>query len=121
MEDVDEVTAPFLVSDLAQEVRSLLLEHSPHGADIGPATAVVFETFGELLRDPNDGPVIFLAVAAWQLQNQQLLEPIRDAALALIDSGDAQRAYRQTDATIDLQKKTALTKLAAALREATVR
>jgi hypothetical protein len=121
VENLDEICAPFLASDLALEVRNLMLEHAPHGADIGPATAQVFSVFGDLLRDPNDGPVIFLAVAAWQLQNLQLLAPVRDAALHLIDNGDANRAYRRPDADAVIARKTALAKFAEALREAKVR
>ena len=121
MDSYDEICAPFLASDLALEVRNVLLEHAPHGADIGPATAQVFSLFGDLLRDPNDGPVIFLAVAAWQLQNLQLLAPVRDAALHLIESGDANRAYTRPDADAIIARKTALKKFADALREATVR
>jgi hypothetical protein len=77
-----------------------------------------FETFGGLLADPNEGPVVFLALASLQLRRGQVLGPMRDAAIALIDSGDANRAWRQTDAVLNVARKAALRQLAEALQTA---
>ena len=115
-DEIDEITAPFLASDLAMEVRGVYDERLTAGEGAGPATAAAFESFRSLLTDPDDGPVIFLALAAIQLREKDLLDPIRDAALSLIDSGDAQRAYRPNDANINRDRRTALAQLAELLR-----
>jgi hypothetical protein len=111
-DEIDLLTAPFLASDLAAEVRSVYYEHAGVGTGAGPATAAVFDTFRELLADSNEGPVVLLALAALQVRDGLVLEPIRDAALALIESGDANRAWRPLDAVMIRQRKEALTRFA---------
>jgi hypothetical protein len=115
-DELEAVTAPFLASDLALEVRSVYDERLTAGEGPGPATAAVFESFRNLLGDPDEGPVIFLAVAAIQLREGQLLDPIRDAALSLIDSGDAQRAWRPSTHDVLRDRRVALAQLAELLR-----
>ena len=117
-DEIETLTAPFLASDLAMEVASVYHEHTGVGVGAGEATAAVISTFRELLADPDEGPVIFLALAATQLREGRLVEPVRDAAIALIESGDAQRAWRQTDATISIQRRTALAAVEEQLRVA---
>jgi len=117
-DEMETLTAPFLASDLAMEVASVYHEHTGVGVGAGEATAAVISTFRELLADPDEGPVIFLALAATQLREGRLVEPVRDAAIALIESGDAQRAWRQTDATISIQRRTALAAVEEQLRVA---
>ena len=63
-EEIDNITAPFLASDLAVEVRNVYFEHAGTGIGPGAATAAVFDAFRNLLDDPNEGPVIFLALGA---------------------------------------------------------
>jgi len=117
-DEIETLTAPFLASDLAMEVASVYHEHTGVGVGAGEATAAVISTFRELLADPDEGPVIFLALAATQLREGRLVEPVRDAAIALIESGDAQRAWRQTDATISIQRRAALAAVEEQLRVA---
>lgn len=115
-DEIEALTAPFLAADLAMEVRGVYDERLTAGEGPGPATAAVFDGFRSLLADPDEGPVVFLAVAAIQLRENHLLEPIRDAALALIDSGDAQRAWRPNDHNVNRDRKQALASLADMLR-----
>jgi len=114
-DEIDAITAPFLASDLAAEVRNVYFEQTALGVGPGVATAAVFEAYRNLIEDPNDGPVIFLALAALQLQSGQLLDPIRDAALTLIESGDAARAWRPMDAATMVARREALANFAALL------
>jgi hypothetical protein len=116
-DSLETLTGLFLASDLAREVQNVYYEHAGAGVGAGYATQAVFEAFRNLLTDPNEGPVIFMAIAAIQLRARNVLEPIRDAALALIESGDAQRAWRQFDAGVNRQRKLALEAIAALLRE----
>lgn len=111
-DEIDDITAPFLASDLAIEVRQVYFDHTAAGTGPGPATAAVFDTFRDLLSDTNEGPVVLLALAALQLRNGELLDPIRDAAAAMIDSGDAARAWRPTDGMVNARRKVALTDFA---------
>jgi hypothetical protein len=114
---LETLTGLFLASDLAREVQNVYYEHAGTGVGAGYATQAVFEAFRNLLGDPNEGPVIFMAIAAMQLRARNVLEPIRDAALALIESGEAQRAWRQFDAGVNRQRKVALEELGRLLRD----
>jgi hypothetical protein len=109
---LEEIILPFLTADLARDVATVYLERRQQGVDPGYATQGVFETFRDLLVDPNEGPVVFLAIAALQLREGVVLGAIRDGAIAMIDSGEAQRAWRQTDVTINNQRRAALKALA---------
>lgn len=120
-EELEAIVAPFLASDLARDVANVYGERRHYNVDIGFATQAVFEHFRELLNDPDEGPVIFLAVTALQLRDGVLLQPIKEAALALIDSGDAQRAWRQIDVTINRQRRSALAALRERIESAEVR
>ncbi|MGN6506094.1 MAG: hypothetical protein ACTHM6_11080 [Tepidisphaeraceae bacterium] len=117
-ESIESVTAPFLQSDLAQEVRQVYFEQTGVGVDAGPATHAVFQRFGDLLGDPNEGPVVLLAIAAVQLQAGAVLPPIREAALAMIDDGTAARAWRQSDIRSIKQRAAALEALGRQLADA---
>ena len=115
-ETLQDITTPFLQSDLAQDVRNVYFEQTGHGLDTGPATYAVFQRFADLLQDANEGPVILLALAALQLQQGNVLQPIRDAALALIDDGSAARAWRQNEPALVKRRSAALKALADHLR-----
>jgi hypothetical protein len=115
-DEINDLTAVFLASDLAHEVANVYGDRVGVGIDPGFATQAVFETFRDLLGDPNEGPVIFLALASLQLRRRSVLPPIRDAVLALIESGDANRAWRQLDTGMNRQRKAALDTLADLLR-----
>ncbi len=117
-DELESLTAPFLASDLAAEVANVYLERTAVGVGPGEATAAVIQAFRDLLGDPDEGPVIFLALASAQLRQGRTVKPVRDAALSLIDSGDAQRAWRQPDAGIAVQRRAALAALAERLRQA---
>lgn len=117
-DELDELTAPFLATDMALEVRNVYDDQLTAGEGHGVATAAVFAAFRNVLDDPDDGPVVFLAIAAIQLRERAILEPIREAALALITSGDAQKAYRPVDANVSRDRKAALNQLAGLLADA---
>jgi hypothetical protein len=115
-EELEGIIAPFLEADLARDVANVYLDQSVGGLHPGVATAGVFEAFRELLDDPNEGPVIFLALASMQLRRGKVLAPVRDVCLELIESGDAQRAWRRIDPKLNEAKRKALDALATRLR-----
>ena len=117
-QQLHDLTAPFLAADLAQEVANLYLEHAGSGVDPGHATAAVFDAFRDLIADADEGPVILLAIAALQLRRGQMLPPVRQAALALIETGDAARAWRQGDGAMHRQRMEALEQLRTLLEAA---
>jgi hypothetical protein len=110
----------FYASDLAGEVRREYLSRVDHGVMIADATRDVLAIFADLLADPQEGPVIFLALAALQVQDGRVLAFIRDAALDLIGTGEAKRAYATAEPTVQKQRRLLLRGLEEALESVPV-
>jgi hypothetical protein len=85
--------AALLASDLAAEVRTQFNTCLDQGENTTAATAHVFAAFRSALDSPHTGPVVLLALAVLQLREGSLNAVIRDAALDLIDSGEAMAAF----------------------------
>ena len=94
-----DVATALLSSDLAQEVRAEFDGRIDVGLPVPTATAHAFSRFRTALADPDDGPVVILALAALQWREGFVQPVIRDAAVDLIDSGEASAAHRSADAT----------------------
>ncbi len=115
-----ELFAALLASDLASEVQWEFNGHLSHGFDISAATRHVFARFRIALSSANDGPVVLLALAALQMKEGRVQAVIRDAAIDLIESGEAQAAFPA--GTFDLRKsrENLLDQFVLELREARV-
>ena len=112
MNDID--LEPLFASDLAQEVRREFdVRAVEHMVPVPEATRAVLGHFSHLLTDPDAGPVIFLALAGLQYKAGRLMPFIRDAAVDLIQTGEARRAYATADPNLAVQRK----KLLATLQE----
>ena len=105
----------FYASDLAGEVRREYLSRIDHGVAVADATRDVLAIFADLLADPQEGPVIFLSLAAAQVQDGQVLAFVRDTAMDLIQTGEAKRAYATSDSTVLKQRRLLLRGLEEAL------
>lgn len=75
-------------SDEANDIRALFEDELQTGASVAHATAEVLRESKDALDDSDAGPIIWLALAALQLQQKELQPNVRDHALAVIDSGD---------------------------------
>ena len=73
--------------DVALDVRGLFEDKIGEGASIEDATQAVLQEFDAALEDMDDGPVIYLALAALQLEHGRLLGATRQEALRVIDEG----------------------------------
>ncbi|MGI8854720.1 MAG: DUF4259 domain-containing protein [Thermomicrobiales bacterium] len=74
-------------NDEANDIRALFEDELNVRASVAHATAEVLREAKDSLDDPDDGPVIWLALAALQLGQGELHANVRDHALAVIDSG----------------------------------
>lgn len=112
--------APLFTSDLARDVRAELVERFTAGASVADSTSHVLTRFRDILNDPDDGPVVILAVAAFQLDHAQLQPLIRDAATDLIESGEAEAAWKTTDTDLRTQRRDLLQQLFTSLKDAAI-
>ena len=115
-----DVATALLSSDLAQEVRAEFEGRLSVGLPVATATAHAFGRFRTALADPDDGPVVILALAALQWREGHVQAVIRDAAVDLIDSGEASAAHRSPDATARRARAELLDAFADVLRGTTV-
>jgi hypothetical protein len=116
---MEDEFAALVNSDLARDVRAELVRHFTAGASIANATVQTLAEFRDVLADPNEGPVIFLAVAMFQLDHDQLQSFIRDAAVDLIESGEAESAWKATESGVRQQRRALLQQFLTLLKEAT--
>jgi hypothetical protein len=110
-----------LASDLAQEVRAEFEGKLGCGHTVPAATGHAFGRFRNALADPHDGPVVLLALAALQWREDYLQPVIRDAAIDLIDSGEAMAAHKSDDAATRKARRALLDHFAEILSATTVR
>lgn len=92
-EEQPDLLSLLLASDLAAEVKGEFNDQLAIGLDVAGATQHVLARFGNLLADAHEGPVVLLSLAALQQREGQLFAVVRDAALELIDSGEALAAF----------------------------
>jgi hypothetical protein len=107
---------PLFASDLAREVRSEFESLIQHGVSPAAAAGGIFQQFAGVLSDPDEGPVVFVAVAVLQWRERGLQAVVRDAALELIGSGEAQAAWGRRLTDVDAgARRQLLDELATAL------
>lgn len=74
--------------DTAGDIQDAFEDELADGVDVATATKRVLIRFADDLDDADDGPVIYLALAALQLEQDALQQDIRKRALEIIDSGE---------------------------------
>ena len=74
--------------DTALDVRGIFEESLAEGSTPVRATELALEEFGECLEDPDDGPVVVLAIASLLLERGVANHPIQAAAIDLLKSGE---------------------------------
>jgi hypothetical protein len=88
-DDAPDPFEPLLSSDFSRAVQGDYAEIDAVGADAEQTTAAVFARYRDLLNDPVEGPVVLLTLAVLQHRSGRVLPAVRDAAVDLIDSGEA--------------------------------
>jgi hypothetical protein len=74
-------------NDVAADVRSQFENELEIGGSVAHATSVALREWAEALDDPEDGPCVWLALAALQADRHALQGNVRDHAVQVIDSG----------------------------------
>ena len=81
--------------DTASDVRSDYRDYVGDGLSGTAATDRVVNEWRETLRDPDEGPVFWLALAATQWECGRLESRVRDKALEVIASGSGLRRWAE--------------------------
>jgi hypothetical protein len=75
--------------DVAAAVREAYLKRLANGEDGKQATTSLLEEFQDELADFDDGPILWLALAATQWEYGSLQEDVKARALAAVDDENA--------------------------------
>lgn len=84
----DDPFASLFASDLAEQVKASFEEMIGFGGSVTAATQETISRFEGALKDPMEGPVVILVLAALQIRERQMHSSIRDAALEILQSSD---------------------------------
>jgi hypothetical protein len=93
----EQLLAGLLASDLAVEIQAEFNGRRAVGFNIPAATGHVLGKFQSALTSEQDGPVVLIALAALQMRAGFVQAVIRNAAVDLIESGEAAEAYKSAD------------------------
>lgn len=92
--------------DVTSDIRALFEDELNVRASVAHATAEVLRESKGALDDPDDGPIIWLALAALQLGRGELHANVRDHALAVIDSGEDLKRWEAEGNAEDIAGRT---------------
>jgi hypothetical protein len=103
--------------DTAGDVRDAFEDELSAGADVATAAERVLGQFSDDLDDTDYGPVIYLALAALQLEHRALQQDIRDRALQIIDNGEGLDTWGEAGSRKLHERKQVLASLRAQLTQ----
>lgn len=108
--------AAIFSDDLAADIRGDWKDAIAKGISPAEATDRLLAKYDDSIRDPDEGPRVWFALAAVQAATGRLQPEVRDKALDLIDRGGDVALFAGEDAKLGTQRAVVLEKLAATLR-----
>jgi hypothetical protein len=101
--------------DVACDVRAQFRREIEDGKSPTAARKAVLQVWGEVLTDADDGPIIWMALAATQLERKCLEKEVREKALAVLDAGGDVERWREAGPKDFKARKAVLSRLRARL------
>jgi hypothetical protein len=83
----DAVMDALFASDLAKDVRGEFNARRDEGMSVHDATSAIVASYGHMLSQPDEGPVVIIAIAVMQLLDRAPTATFREAALELLRDG----------------------------------
>lgn len=96
-----EIFSDDTAADIRAEYTSLIRE----GLAPDEATRRLASEWAEIVEDEDDGPVFWLALAATQSDLGQVVDEVRDRALAVIDSGENLRRWEDEASPAEVEQR----------------
>jgi hypothetical protein len=75
--------------DLALDIKADFEDALDNGLTIDAATQQILEEYAEVLEDEDEGPIIYFALAALQLEQGEIQQIIKSKALHIISTGES--------------------------------
>jgi hypothetical protein len=102
-------------SDMARDIRDFYRERIEEGIEDAEATRLTLEKFRNYFDDPEEGPVLLVALAVTESKIGRLDPVLRDWALAAIDSGADLATWAQENPKLVPKRREVLNKARAQL------
>jgi hypothetical protein len=96
--------AGILDDDVAMDVQALFEESLEEGMSIKKATALILEEFEDMLEDEDDSAIIYLSLAALQLEKGKVQKNIKQKALEIIEAGKALENWEEDTELLEKRK-----------------
>lgn len=103
--------------DVACDVRAQFRREIEDGKSPTAARKETLKVRGEVLSDPDDGPIVWIALAATQLERKCLEKEVREKSLAVLDAGGDIHRWRESPKDFRA-RKSALARLRTRLAKA---
>lgn len=101
--------------DVALDVQATFEEALEEGASVRAATKRVLDEYEDALDDPDDGPIIWLALATLHLEQGAVQPRVRREALAVIAAGSDLARWEDAGEEVATERRQVLAALKARL------
>ena len=98
-------------NDVALDVQDTFEDALSEGLDVSTASRYILEKFSKEVADSDDGPVVYLALAALQLGQESVQPEIKEKAMSIITSGQDLDRWKEAGADTLAERKQVLEQL----------
>ncbi len=97
--------------DIAMDIKTEFEDAIAEGLNIKQATKQILESYEDALDDVDEGPMVYLALAALQIEKGTVLRKIKQKALKIIDSGQGLERWEEAGEELLNKRKCVLNDL----------
>jgi hypothetical protein len=105
--------AQILDDDLAMDIQAEFEQALEDGLSVKKATKQIIKAFQDVLEDEDEGPIVYLALAALQLERNELQPEIRKTALEIIETGQGLARWEEAGEDVLAERKKVLEEMKA--------
>jgi Domain of unknown function (DUF4259) len=102
--------------DLASDIQNEFEKALDESLTVKEATQRIIEFYQDEMEDEDEGPIIYLALAALQLEQEELQAEVRKKALEIIESGEGLVRWEEAKEEELVERKQVLEDLKAELK-----
>lgn len=97
--------------DIALDIKAEFDDALAEGMTVKEATKQILESFEDVLEDDEESPIVYLALAALQLEKGEIQKNIKKKALQIIESEQGMERWEEAGAELFVQRKVILNEL----------
>lgn len=101
--------------DMAMDIKAEFDDAIAEGMTVKEATKQILQSFEDVLEDEDESPIVYLALAALQLEKGTIQKNIKKKALQVIESGQGLERWKEAGDELLVQRKEILDELKSSL------